>query len=316
MRGAYYNENDPRAAAWLRELVRRGLIAPGDVDERSICDVQPDDLRTYGQCHFFAGIGGWSLALRLAGVPDDVPVWSGSCPCQPFSPAGRGAGTDDERHLWPELHRLIAERRPAIAVGEQTASRAGLDWLAVVRDDWERCGYAVGAADLPAAGVGAPHRRQRIWWGAVDTAGGRGSVVQAARAAGSGLPMSAGRGGGGPVQRDVGAVADVPRAGLEGYAGHVYGAREPGRDGRTSVRSCADADPWARSAGMVCRDGSTRPVPLAHGLPGDVGRSGRGVATARPVHDWHARALTGYGNAIVPQVAAVFVRSLLDAASG
>ncbi len=82
---AYYNEFDPAAEAWLRELIKAGEIAPGDVDTRSIEDVRPSDLRGYTQCHFFAGIGGWSLALRMAGWPDDRPVWTGSCPCQPFT---------------------------------------------------------------------------------------------------------------------------------------------------------------------------------------------------------------------------------------
>jgi len=59
---AYYNENDPTAAQWLRNLIAAGLIAPGDVDERSITDVRPADLRGYAQCHFFAGIGVWSRA--------------------------------------------------------------------------------------------------------------------------------------------------------------------------------------------------------------------------------------------------------------
>src|SRR3990167_6597380 len=110
---AWYNEIDPYAADWLRNLIRAGLIAPGDVDERSIADVRPADLKGYTQCHFFAGVGGWSYALRLAGWPDDLPVWTGSCPCQPFSVAGKGLGTDDSRHLWPEWARLLREGRPA-----------------------------------------------------------------------------------------------------------------------------------------------------------------------------------------------------------
>lgn len=88
----YYNENDPKAAAWLRELIRCGHIPFGYVDTRSICDVRADELVRYVQCHFFAGIGGWPLALKLAGWPGDRPVWTGSCPCQPFSAAGKGAG--------------------------------------------------------------------------------------------------------------------------------------------------------------------------------------------------------------------------------
>ena len=106
---AYYNEIDPYAAQWLRNLIDAGHIAPGDVDERSIEDVLPTDLAGYTQCHFFAGIGVWSLALRRAGWSDDRPVWTGSCPCQPFSAAGKGVGFDDERHLWPAFHWLIQQ---------------------------------------------------------------------------------------------------------------------------------------------------------------------------------------------------------------
>lgn len=162
--GAYFNEFDPKAAAWLRELIKQGHIAPGDVDERSIEDVRPDDLRGYAQCHFFAGIGVWSFALRRAGWADDRPVWTGSCPCQPFSAAGKGGGFDDERHLWPAFHHLIRECGPGIVFGEQVASKDGLGWLDLVSADLEGSGYASGAVDLCAAGVGAPHIRQRLWW--------------------------------------------------------------------------------------------------------------------------------------------------------
>ena len=154
---AYYNEIEPYAAEWLRNLIAEGLIAPGDVDERSIEEVSPDELEGYAQCHFFAGIGGWSYALRLAGWPDERPVWTGSVPCQPLSSAGQRRGHADRRHLWPAFFRLIAERRPATVFGEQVASNLGREWLAGVRADLEHVGYACGAADLPAACVGAPH---------------------------------------------------------------------------------------------------------------------------------------------------------------
>jgi DNA (cytosine-5)-methyltransferase 1 len=165
---AYYNEIEPYAAQWLRNLISAGHIAPGDVDTRSITDVHHDDLKGYTQHHFFAGIGGWSLALRLAGWPDDRPVWTGSCPCQPFSVAGKQRGVEDERHLWPEFYRLIREYRPTTVFGEQVAGAAGLSWIDSVYTDLEEAGYAVGAADLPACSVNAPHRRQRLWWVAIS----------------------------------------------------------------------------------------------------------------------------------------------------
>ena len=147
----------------LRNLIAAGHIMEGEVDERSIVDVRGPDLQGFTRCHFFAGIAGWDLALRLAGW-GDCPVWTGSCPCQPLSSAGQRKGHADERHLWPAFHRLIAECRPATVFGEQVASKDGREWFAAVRADLERLGYACGGADMPAAGVGAPHIRQRLWW--------------------------------------------------------------------------------------------------------------------------------------------------------
>lgn len=161
---AYYNEHDPFAAQWLRELITDGHIAPGEVDERDIQTIDPDDLRGFTQCHFFAGIGGWSLALRLAGWPDDRPVWTGSCPCQPFSNAGKRKGGADDRHLWPYWARLIGECRPPVILGEQVESAITHGWLDAVFDDLEGWAYACGAAVLSAASVGAFHIRQRLWF--------------------------------------------------------------------------------------------------------------------------------------------------------
>jgi DNA (cytosine-5)-methyltransferase 1 len=172
---AYYNEIDLHVAKWLENLIAAGHIAPGVVDTRSIEDVQPDDLRGFTQCHFFAGGGIWSYALRRAGYPDDRSIWTGSCPCQPFSGAGKGAGFADERHLWPAFHHLIRERKPAIVLGEQVASKDAGPWIDLVHTDMEAMGYAFGAVPFPSAGIGAPHIRDRAYWvaNAIESERGR-----------------------------------------------------------------------------------------------------------------------------------------------
>lgn len=214
-RGAYYNEHDPFAAAWLRNLVSAGHIAPGDVDEGDIRDIRPDDLRGYTQCHFFAGIGVWSYALRRAGWADDRPIWTGSCPCQPFSSAGRGDGFADERHLWPHWFWLIGECRPAIVVGEQVASKDGLGWLDLVQADLEGANYAVGASDLCAAGFSGAHIRQRLYFSGMDR------------------------------------LVDVQQQGLEGYTGDGSRGGEPRRIQPDTPGSTAAAGGSGRLADAV-----------------------------------------------------------------
>jgi DNA (cytosine-5)-methyltransferase 1 len=273
---AYYNEIDPKAAAWLRELIKQGHIADGVVDERSIVDVSPDELRGFTQCHFFAGIGVWSYALRSAGWADDRPVWTGSCPCQPFSAAGARGGFDDQRHLWPHWHHLISQCRPSVVFGEQVASKDGLGWLDLVHADMEATGYAFGAADLCAAGVGAPHIRQRLWFvGLADAECFGRQWRQGSEAGREHDRADAGR------QQDH----DGPVGGNEA----VDGPQQPS----PTNGHWRDAD-W-----LFCRDGKWRPVepgtfPLAHGSPARVGR------------------LRGYGNAIAAPVAQTFIESVME----
>ena len=295
---AYYNEFDPAAAAWLRELIAAGLIPHGDVDERSIEDVKPGDLRGYRQHHFFAGIGGWAYALALAGWPADRSVWTGSCPCQPFSAAGKGAGFDDQRHLWPAWFHLIRECRPAAVFGEQVASKAAEPWIDLVHADLEGVGYAFGCVPFPAAGVGAPHIRDRNYWVAYASDNG----LQGRLSGGAHAQRQAEHGSAGRMRADF-------------RLGNTYSERTwrlgpavRGAEAGESGRRCGDdacasgavsgASPhhgfWAAADWLGCRDGKWRPVepgtfPLAHGLPARVGR------------------LCGYGNAIVPEAAAEFV---------
>lgn len=323
----YYNDADPAACAWLRELIAAGLLPAGDVDERSILEVEPADLRGFAQCHFFAGIGGWPHALRLSGVAEDLPVWTGSPPCQPFSQAGQRKGQDDERHLAPAFLRLVAACRPELVFGEQVASAAvlgpvggtagtttegaaGWAWFDALAADLEAASYAVAAADLPAAGIGAPHIRQRLFFGAV-----------AADPVTRGLGYGLGAGSQGRIGMLGGANQCAARpAGLAGgladgdgrlasdrklQCGRQHGC-EP-QDGEAGelvevadpAGTCATDGVWRDPDWLLCRDGGWRPVepgtfPLADGIPGRMGL------------------LRGYGNAIVPPLAAEFVMAFLE----
>lgn len=270
---AYYNEIDEYAAQWLRNLITAGLIAPGDVDTRSIIDVRPDDLRGYTQCHFFAGLGGWSGALRIARWPDDEAVWTGSCPCQPFSSAGKRKGFADDRHLWPVWRELIQECNPAIVFGEQVA-RATV-WLDAVFADLEGQGYACGAAVLPAAGVNAPHRRDRIWFVAW---GGRANRPD------SDVAFLDGE------HRDVADAESERRQPRSGLGQPMGAGSKPTLEfeGRAALpaKSGGRTDNWAfePAVGRV-----------AHGVPARVAK------------------LRALGNAIVPQVAAEFIIAAREA---
>ncbi|MEV9622251.1 DNA cytosine methyltransferase [Klebsiella pneumoniae] len=220
---AYYNEIDPFAAQWLRNLIAAGHISPGEVDERSIEDVTPDDLRGFTQCHFFAGIGVWSHSLRLAGWPDDRPVWTGSCPCQPFSAAGKGDGFADERHLWPHFFHLISERRPQHVFGEQVAAGNANVWFDLVQADLEGMGYAFGLVPFTSAGIGAPHIRERAYWVA-----NAGSGRYDRRTAAAGQETRAGTGI--AIGVGIGGLGNANVARLEGLSGNDGAA---GREGAT-----------------------------------------------------------------------------------
>ena len=339
---AYYNEWDPYAAEWLRELIKRGLIAPGDVDERSITDVEAEELKGYTQHHFFAGIGGWSLALRSAGWPDDRPVLTGSPPCQPFSAAGRGGGYADERHLAPQWLRLVKSLRPAFVFGEQVAAAVKKDdWLDDLLDALEAEGYATGAIVLPACSVGAPHIRQRLWVVARladrddERSQGRERMPECSdqqfaweRSVDSGLADATDNGhlatqnrGSVSEKQKEGRVQQSQRACLHGGManaadnGHLApdglretieppkpaGAERFGQpSGSSNNRTSHETQTgWDDPDWLFCRDGKWRPVesgtfPLANGLSARVGR------------------LRGYGNAIVPQVAAEVIMQVME----
>ncbi len=287
---AYYNENDPVAAEWLRRLIAAGLIPFGEVDERDIRDVAPAELVRFTQCHFFAGIGIWPLALRRAGWPDDRPIWTGSCPCQPFSSAGAGDGFADERHLWPHWHWLVQHVRPVVIVGEQVAGKDGLGWHDLVSADLDGIGYACGAVIASAAGFGMDwrgsaeaRRLERAVCLCPDPMVAR-HLASFAEWAGEALGI-----GGFHIrerQYFVG-LEHSERAGLEGQRRHGDGAagREPRPAGPATPASApgrlADGDGGNAAPERAQLRGEQRPEPEHDVAGGRGGRRGDGQAAGR-----------------------------------
>lgn len=283
--GAYYNENNKYCAAWLRNLIHADLIAPGDVDERSIEEVEADDLRGYTQCHFFAGIGIWSGALQNAGWRDDRHVWTASCPCQPFSAAGERKGEKDKRHLWPKLHELIHICRPGIVFGEQVSSPDGLAWFDTVSTDCENAGYTCWAHDLCSAGVGAPNIRQRLYW--------------VAYASSEGLA----------VGERLGVDAVRQNQSSEGKAAICGGGLGNTHSGRLAPRSEAAETPGHRNSShptswddveyLNFADGKARPI-----------KPGIEPLVAR--HPGRLEQVRAYGNALNYVLATEFIKTFID----
>lgn len=291
--GLILNEHDKHAAAWLRNLIAEEHLPPGVVDERDIQELKADDLRPHKHVHLFAGIGGWPLALKLAGWPDDRPVWTGSCPCQPFSSAGKRKGNKDERHLWPVMFRLIRECRPGVVFGEQVASAVGHGWLDGVFADLEGEGYACGAVVLGAHSVGAPHIRQRLYWVAESSHVGH-EWSGTARRGRDGLADGG----------DVGGLGDTGSERVRACGCGTHDESAPGVQGQTWERKRVRDDAWAASHVISCRDGKHRRIPIEQSFFPLVA----GLSTGR------VGILRGAGNAIVPQVAAEFVMAYMEVA--
>ncbi len=322
---AYYNENDPFAAAWLRELIRRNVIASGDVDERSIVEVRASDLTGYAQCHFFAGIGVWSYALRCAGWPEDKPVWTGSCPCQPFSVSGKRGRASDGRHLWPVWFPLIRECRPGVVFGEQVASDDGLAWLDLVSSDLENEDYTIGAVDTCAAGFGAPQISQRLWFVAETASercreerrhlrrpsqwtGDSGKSLCVESTSSDGFPwrhgseiLGEGERETRPAQQRYGSscgMGETQGLRLQGWWSEGDTQRRETEERHVDVSNGAVRGYWADADWVWCRDERYRPFessafPLAYGAARRVGR------------------LRGYGNAIVAPQAQAFIEAAM-----
>jgi len=349
-KGAYYNEWDPYAAQWLRNLIAAGHLPPGDVDERDMREVDPHELHGYTQWHFFAGIGGWPYALRLAGWRDEWPVLTGSPPCQPFSVAGKRKGVNDERHLAPVWLEFVRELRPPVIFGEQVANAVALhNWLDDLFDALEMDGYATGAVISPACSVGAPHVRQRLWFFADCLGKGTGAQSESdwsnpgnvGNASSQGLEEREG------VRKDNGkglktaqraggnasSMADTnSQRGNRAAAGNIEAGRALPTGGSSNAGNMADANSKRRQrerqvqqrppeADWSSNTTPDRPYATHGGWEAADWILGRDLLW-RPiepsleplVNGVPARVgrLRAYGNAIVPQVAAEIVRAWMD----
>lgn len=245
-----YTDHSPESCNWLRSLVENKALPPGEILETDINEITPNQLSKFSQCHFFCGIGGWPLACEMAGIPQNFHIWTASLPCQPFSNAGHQKGFKDDRHLWPVFFKLVKQCSPPIIIGEQVLSAPALEWWDKVASDLEGISYSVGAIALPAAAVGAYHRRDRLYWGAVAHA----HLAN---------PTS---------QRDQ-------------WSGGFSRTKEDPRFG------IWDNPAWVGSYPIepgIC--------PVVNGVPRSLGRPAK---------------LRGYGNAIVPQLGAVFLQEFL-----
>lgn len=344
---AYYNEFDKKAAAWLRQLIKNGNIADGIVDERSITEVTANDLRGFTQHHFFAGIGGWSYALRLAGWDDSRPVCTASLPCQPFSVAGAGKGKSDERHLLPHFIDLVRQCNFKTIFGEQVPGAIKHGWLDDLYDEMERENYAVGSIVLTAAGIGAPHIRQRLYWVANNVGNGScngakirnslSKMFEYGRTCNNTERSSeicgmvyANRQGSQKLARERDKLQGFTQADLVGEMGNT---ELHGYNADTVRRSIVDSEDeswiqqferpsteWINTDWLYCRDNKYRPIkpgvkPLDNGVSRGMGYSSdpSEPINANATQEARVMRLKGYGNAIVPQVAAQFIKVFMGA---
>jgi len=343
----YYNDIDPKACTWLQQLVLDGLLPKGDVDCRDIREVKAEDLKGYHQLHFFAGIGGWPLSLQMAGWPEDRPVVSGSLPCQPFSAAGKQLGKKDERHLLPHFLELVEQCDWPILFGEQVPAAIKHGWLDDLQSTMGAQGYTTGAVVLTAAGVGAPHIRQRLYWLASrlghpqcdghDVVPVRrspekieGRLQQPERPSaigGMGDPEHNGCNGPSQPPSDV---RPSPQGGQEEpqLSGQPEGAGVPGNAASLPGREVGCSQ-WSDTDWIYCRDGKYRPIPKGiqplarklepglgkspYGLPGGVVQGGNKGFQEDVNNTLEARVmrLKGYGNAICVPVAVAFIEAFL-----
>jgi DNA (cytosine-5)-methyltransferase 1 len=221
-----------------------------------------------------------------------IDILSGGFPCQPYSVAGKRQGKDDERHLWPAMLDVIRAVRPKWVVGENVRGLVSWNGGLVFEEvcaDLEDSGYAVQPYLLPAGGVGAPHRRDRIWFVAYREDVGPSQAKEVGRERGE--PKSNDRNqirGSSDANGESRSPADAKRLRLE-HGPQSGSLSESEGEARKRVAGHVAAEGWSRfpTQPPVCGGDD--------GLPSELD----GITFPK----WRAESIKAYGNAIVPQVA-------------
>ena len=213
-----------------------------------------------------------------------IDILTGGFPCQPYSSAGKRLGKDDERHLWPEMLRVIREVKPTYIVGENVRGLTNWNGGVVFEEvcvDLENCGYEVQPVLLSACAVNAPHRRDRVWFVAYSN----GTTKEYNRRTDNGTKSEIWR------QNESNVFGEFCSNGNATNAkniGQKY-ALENGELERRRFRQSYQRDAWNSfpSVSPICS--------------GDDGLSNRLDSITFP--KWRNESIKAGGNAIVPQVA-------------
>ena len=217
-----------------------------------------------------------------------IDIISGGFPCQPYSTAGLRKGKADERHLFPEMLRAIKEIKPRWVIGENV--RGLVSWnggmvFNEVCDDLEREGYEVQPFLIPAASVGAPHQRQRIWFVAFNTKSQRGASFREFCQ--------------GQNYESIGIRGDDKKndaANTEQF--RLEHGEKRGNFGESKRETQAEGSSFTKQLEANCWAGFPTVSPVCggnDGLPKELDN----ITFSK----WRKESIKGYGNAIVPQVA-------------
>lgn len=247
--------------------------------------------------------------LHAADLPEPVTVICGGYPCQPFSLAGQRKGKDDDRHLWPEIVRLIRELdattgKPTWCIFENVGGHVSMG-LDQVLADLEAEGYSWWPFIVPACALNAPHRRDRVW---IIAHASRQLLNRGGNAGATGRDE--------PTDRDCWPPADAERHGLQGAVNQIPGEGAEHRGRRPSNQDCENvADTESQQARGIFKPWFSANPESGSDLRGEAGEwiTLPGVRARNDGIPGRVARLKALGNAVVPQIPELIGRMILMA---